>query len=722
MKKVSVNIHNCYGINEMKYDFDVENIPLVLLYSTNGTMKSSFAKIFKDIKNGEKSVDRYFPLRPSVAEIKIDGREITAEEIYVIESYVDLHRPETMSNLLVNRKLKAEYDSLLGEILKKKSILFKSIQEYSGTRGEEQEFLLAFRSPLENLFTLFEKIENDVLKMDIPGRSTIQYGKIRSEKVEKFLESPKAKEKLIAYAEIFENLVGKAQFFKKEFNHYHADTIQKSLDKNGFFDAKHGVFLTDRGGQKIEISNSGELAKIILEEKNKILSDSALLKAFNDFDKLFANEDLREFRDFVLENRELIPELLSPSEFKKRLWISYLQKSGEQFKDLMETYRSKKDKIEKVVEQSNKERTLWQTVLDKFHERFHVPFKVSIENKSEVILNEAGPSIIFTYTDGKEEAVVGRENLVANLSQGERRALYILNILFELEVMFLAEKKIVLVMDDIADSFDYKNKYAIIQYIQEIVRIRPVVCLVLTHNFDFYRTLRLRVSDIKLKSLMAFREKGKVVLKDQEFFTTNPFLRLKKRLEACKGMNRTDLITMIPFVRNLLEYIDGSKNENYQKMTALLHVKENSYKITCVDLAPIFKQVVGVELDTTDATPILQIIQTSAVDMVAKAEDFGLGEKIVLSLAIRLSAEEYMIRKISEKSHVGEIKANQTAVLFRMFSEIFGSSNEVTLVLDQVCLMTPENIHINAFMFEPILDMSTEHLRTLYKKVNALGS
>jgi hypothetical protein len=36
-------------------------------------------------------------------------------------------------------------------------------------------------------------------------------------------------------------------------------------------------------------------------------------------------------------------------------------------------------------------------------------------------------------------------------------------------------------------------------------------------------------------------------------------------------------------------------------------------------------------------------------------------------------------------------------------------------------LMTPENIHVNSFMYEPILDMSDEHLRKLYEEVLALN-
>jgi len=34
--------------------------------------------------------------------------------------------------------------------------------------------------------------------------------------------------------------------------------------------------------------------------------------------------------------------------------------------------------------------------------------------------------------------------------------------------------------------------------------------------------------------------------------------------------------------------------------------------------------------------------------------------------------------------------------------------------------MTPESIHLNSFMYEPILDMADDHLRDLYGAVQAL--
>jgi hypothetical protein len=34
--------------------------------------------------------------------------------------------------------------------------------------------------------------------------------------------------------------------------------------------------------------------------------------------------------------------------------------------------------------------------------------------------------------------------------------------------------------------------------------------------------------------------------------------------------------------------------------------------------------------------------------------------------------------------------------------------------------MTPENIHVNSFMYEPIIDMSGSHLRKLFIEVESL--
>ena len=45
------------------------------------------------------------------------------------------------------------------------------------------------------------------------------------------------------------------------------------------------------------------------------------------------------------------------------------------------------------------------------------------------------------------------------------------------------------------------------------------------------------------------------------------------------------------------------------------------------------------------------------------------------------------------------------------------NGKEIKTILEEVLIMTSENIHINSFMYEPIIDMSLEYLIKLYNKV-----
>ena len=79
-----------------------------------------------------------------------------------------------------------------------------------------------------------------------------------------------------------------------------------------------------------------------------------------------------------------------------------------------------------------------------------------------------------------------------------------------------------------------------------------------------------------------------------------------------------------------------------------------------------------------------------------------------------------MIKLINNATFVASIDSNQTSKLLKKFRELFSVNTQAINVLERVALMTPENIHLNSFMYEPILDMSDEHLRKLYSDVLAL--
>lgn len=71
--------------------------------------------------------------------------------------------------------------------------------------------------------------------------------------------------------------------------------------------------------------------------------------------------------------------------------------------------------------------------METFNNRFFVPFKMSVSNQEDVILKGTKPTVGFVFSDGEREGVVARDALLKVLSQGEKRALYILNILFEIQ-------------------------------------------------------------------------------------------------------------------------------------------------------------------------------------------------------------------------------------------------------------------------------------------------
>ena len=77
-----------------------------------------------------------------------------------------------------------------------------------------------------------------------------------------------------------------------------------------------------------------------------------------------------------------------------------------------------------------------------------------------------------------------------------------------------------------------------------------------------------------------------------------------------------------------------------------------------------------------------------------------------------------LISKIKDSEFWKTISANQTLVLISKFKEDFPEDFKTINLLEEVNLMTPENIHLNSFMYEPILDMSNDSLKDLYKRVS----
>jgi hypothetical protein len=351
-----------------------------------------------------------------------------------------------------------------------------------------------------------------------------------------------------------------------------------------------------------------------------------------------------------------------------------------------------------------------------------VPFTISVPNKNDVALLGEMPEFVFKYKDMEtgDEQEISRKNLERVLSQGEKRALFLLNIINDLEALKLSGKEYLIVTDDIAESFDYKNKYAIIEYLQEMMEAANLKFVVLTHNFDFYRTVALRAKG-KVRPAMVQRVNNGLEIGDPKYVYKTPFELIRKGI---KRHNDKDLITSIPFVRNIIEYTSGTDNNtNYQLLTSLLHLKSTTKTITFKQLEDIYKdELRDVDFDFSESREtdkVYYLILNEAKKIRFNNNDaMDLDGKVVISMAIRLLAEEYMINQLlavgCPRESIEGISTMQTGGLVELFKKFCPTQAGELKNLNKVLLMSSENIHINSFMFEPLIDISIKSLVDLF--------
>lgn len=718
MDTVLVGLENCYGIKKLNFEFDLvvndRSKGVYAIYAPNGFMKTSFARTFSDIADASESKDLIFPERTTVRNVLSDGQEITAEEVMVIKPYDESYSSQQVSVLLVNETLKRQYETALKDIDKARSDLVKELKKLSGLSGrtESIESVLceSFDKEAKGFLELLIELQSET--EDYSGFSGFVYKYLFNDKVMGLIKSGSFSQELNDYIQTYEELIDQSPVLSRKFNHQNAEVVSKKLNDTGFFTASHTVNLS-ANGTKTEISNHEELNGFLKQEQDRVLNNPDLERKFQEFDKKLGNADTKKFRDYLAEHKVLIPELTDYKKLQQKLWLSYLQKSKSIWDVCVEVYETNKSVIESIVDQAKKESTTWEKVVEQFNRRFDVPFTLSVINQDDVILQGSSPVISFEFSDGVDEKNVNRDTLLSVLSQGERRALYILNILFEIEVRKQGAQEQLIIIDDIADSFDYKNKYAIIEYLRDLAQVDRFKLIILSHNFDFYRTISGRLDVGRPKKLFAIRGDFGIKLV-KERYQKDVFSFWKQNLHQ----GQSYALASIAFARNVAEY--SGKEADYLKLTSLLHIKPDSHNLTFSDLNTIYKRVFDdFQHDLQDLTEkVLDKIISTAANIVQLADDhIELESKVILAIAIRLNSEKYMIDKINDYQRVNEITSNQTRELFDIFRNDFAGEVGAIEVLDRVNLMTPENIHLNSFMYEPILDMSSQHLYRLHDEI-----
>jgi len=724
MKTLNVVLKNCHGIRELDATFSFEKGNAVAVYAANGTMKTSFARTFEDFADGQETSDHMFPARETERRVTDEnGSDLDPSDVVVVLSYdEELGPTEATSTLLVNPELRKEYEGLQVDLIDARDELVSALRAQSGTKSDVTATLSrVFTQQDDKFFEALVRIGYEVEQLEDTRFADLPYDLLFNDKVDAVLRTPGVQSELAKYVTRLNELLDESTFFNRSsFTFYNATNVTKSLGDNGFFSAKHSLLLQGEDTPRT-VTSEADLKALIAEEKKRITDDDALRKKLDAVERAVQkNVDTRRFFDFVADREELLPEFANVDSFQERVWKSYLKAHEVLFHRVVKCFKDTEARRKEIEQQAAAESTQWEKVIQIFNNRFFVPFRLSAENKHRVMLGqETMLKLVFQFEEGGESTGVERDGLLSVLSNGEKKALYILNVLFEMEARKAAGRETLFVIDDLADSFDYKNKYAIIQYLKEMADHTNFKLVLLTHNFDFFRTLVSRGVVGYNRCFMAQKGESKIVLSQAEH-VNNPFIHGFKKNFFTEGMQR---VASIPFVRNILEYTKGTDDADYITLTSLLHWKNDSASITNAELDRIFNDTFCGQENKAWGSPnesVIDLLLQRADQALVADEGVNFENKIVLSIATRILAEKYIVAVLNDLSFTDAIVVNQTQVLFQEFRNRGLGTPQARETLDGVVLMTPENIHVNSFMYEPIIDMSDMALRELYSRVKGI--
>lgn len=732
MQTLAINLRHCYGIKHLAHEFDLSptagkrNKPAArayAIYAPNGVMKTSFARSFARFAEGKEPVEERFG-HQTEAVVKLDGEPVKVEQIYVLPAGVDLQlNTKAVTTLLVNQQQKAAYDALVAELNEQKDRLLSVLQKASGVKKAGVEHTLTADFPESANFV--SAVRQAMAMAPSDDLSAFKYSDIFDPKALAVLEDPSFQAQAKDFAQRYRTLFEQAGtiYQKGVFNPIKAETAFSTLEKQGYFATGHKVHLAGEA-ESLDL----DALNMRMQEVNKQIEGDERLKQIQD--NLAKNAQAKAIAAFIEEQSASVVELLldaiqpgNQRQFKQALWAYYL-KNTSLAETLLQTHASHATQIGQIEQQAATESPRWQRAIGLFNQRFiNMPYSLSVQNPAKATLGEEPAWLVCEFKDGldrKSVPVADMPNCL--LSQGEQRAFYLLNFIFEVEQRKLEQQPTLFVLDDPADSFDYKNKHAILQYLQDLTRVEHFAQIILTHNFDLFRSLAnsfVRYS----RCLMANRTGAGITL-EQVRGINNIFIgEWKDKFFD----NDTILCACIPFVRNLIEYINGADTDDYNTLTSLLHWKQDTANITVGQFKQIYQRMFGDDGQPTDddrLMPDLLFHQADEITAVTAQPGLNLENKVVLSIAIRLKAEQYMTEALREKlqqpGYWCTANRSQFGKLINEYSEHCSDSAAIN-VLEQVSITVSSNIHLNSFMYEPILDLSQGHLVALYQQVTQLA-
>lgn len=744
MKKVKVHLQSCFGIRELSHDFDFSKSNAVVIYAPNGTMKTSFARTMACVADGrQKEIKDRLKRNGKVGtvEIAFDGVPVATKKerrIFVVNGEDFIDAGNSVANILADSSQHRDYSDARRRLQVAYDELIQRLKVVSGDDKCETALKKAF--PGNGIYEFQAKLAEECSRktrraMLAPFDHRAVFD--AKGKVADFLQ--KNKEVIEAYARAVERILKKSKFFGREgsavFAFGEAENLRKALAQGEYFAIGHKLVL--KGGRAIETEE--KLEKLIEDEKQLLAGRIKERKERRALEKkLRSNAELKNFGSVLAKSPWIAGRLGNYEEFRRVVWRNYLGQISAATEEFVRSFKNFSKKQGEIAEASRQQLKQWESVLAEFNARFDPPFRVSIANANDVLSGNGIPATLsFHYQAEGGDKDMPVDALQEMLSRGEGRALRIMQVIFEIKAREKQGQETLLVFDDIVDSFDYRNKYAMVEYMKEMAESGLFKSIILTHNFDFYRLVSSRLGLTGGNHfLVAFKNKNDgISIGPMNGEYCNDILAgwLKSDRKDVDGERR--LLAMIPFARNIAEYLYGQCPE-YLLLTKCLHFRVGVKEKTAVSikhLVDVFKRIFPSlkekkwmkGLEPHGHENYYAFLCKVAHRICKSSNNSTLEHKMVLAIAIRVAAEKYLYGIMNMATQVtldrkmfGEMLEEFKRIVKEKRGIFEREYNEKGQDLAKVAIMATEYIHVNSFMYEPLIDTGIKPLADLYSRVS----
>lgn len=745
-KTIKVNIKDSYGIISFAHDFEFNDKSRFYgLYAQNGTMKSSFAKTLRDYSKGENISDKLFRISGSCTVDGIDKDNILSYPSF--DGRVEIC--DEAASLVANDVAKKAYDDALREVNDMYGQFSNKLVEMTKTGYTRDSDIVTkmYRSfiseerigtvTISGVITLVKSILPEIKSGNVLF-CDVSYNVFISPNFKKFIVNKKYSGFFRQLAEAYDKFRSSPTYYRNGFDASSAHKLIKAMGDSKYFDAEHVVSLKNKEGEiETPITSKKELEDSLKTDLDRIIDENPSLKAplsqlIADFSVGTNGEVRKIFEDN--SKRDLLLFMGNEDRFYKNMWYGYLHGCIEEIESLLEVHETASEKITAALEDAASAENEWEDVVNIFNDRFSdLPYKIIITNKQDAIVNDlTKPVFEVRYQNLRNPSLPYSERpdeynhlqaMSQTLSNGERKALFLLNIIFQLRDKLKSNQETLVVFDDIVESFDYKNKYAFFEYLQELSsENEQLFTIVLTHNFDFFRLVYDKIYPNNKNQFKIITRQKDATLAIAEMFNPRVFGDTKNIAETDKAA----WIAMIPFSRNLVEFREGSKHNDYVELTKGLHIMAD--KLSVLDVKQTIARHANIALSPFDDGEDVHdaIIETAREIADSANDDFDLHKNITLAIGTRLLIEKYIVTQINDQ-HYRETLAkahDQTRELIKRYKNNSADpkKEENVKYFNKAAMMVDGSIHLNSFMYEPLIDMGTWELKALYNTIKEVTS